>query len=178
MRQLDFMAQTITDFRNFFKPAKEKIPFLAGDAAREIMNLMGKLFSDHNIRVTIHGHSHFKILGYPNEFKQVILNIFNNAKDAMVERRTADGTIDVYLQARGEFAEIRIEDNAGGIPEELLPDQLFQSYVSTKGERGTGIGLSLARQIIEKMGGTVTAANTDRGACFTITLPLADETPA
>jgi len=174
-QQIRFMSQTVDDFRSFFKPNKEKELFRPCEVTREVLQLLSSFFDKRQIAVTIHPHTHFLTEGYPSEFKQVILNIFNNAKDAMEERQIAERRIDVRFIYDAGISTITIEDNAGGIPEELLPDKIFEPYTSTKGEGGTGIGLSLSRQIIEKIGGSIAVENKRGGASFIIKLPATPE---
>jgi len=167
------MSGTIDDFRNFLKPSKEKMPFLACESCSEVLHIVGKQMESRNIRVTIREHEHFQVLGYPNEFKQVVLNIMNNARDALVEKGIAQGEITVTFEQDSVSGTICIRDNGGGVPDALLPDKLFDAYVTTKGEEGTGIGLQIAKMIIENsMGGELTVRNREEGAEFCIRLPL------
>ena len=111
--------------------------------------------------------------GYPNEFKQVLLNLINNAKDAYMLRSVSREQCPVVIAINRFDNQYQMEvlDHAGGIQGNLL-ENLFETYVSTKGEEGTGIGLSLARTIMERMGGTIRAENHPGGARFVLTLPL------
>lgn len=173
MEQVNFMAQTINDFKAFFKPSKEKTPFLACEAVRKVYDLVKARFVKMEIDVAFHEHEHFTVDGYPNEFMQVVLNLFGNARDA-IEEKGEKGRIDVRFENDETHGTIYIRDNGGGVPEELLPDKVFQPYVSTKGEKGTGIGLQIAKLIIEEnMEGAITVHNTAEGAEFVIRLPLA-----
>lgn len=131
------------------------------------------VFIKAGITVNIHSENNFSIKGHPGEFMQVILIILSNAKDAMIERGIRDGVIECYFETSGGTGFLKIRDNAGGIPQELLPDKIFEPYFTTKGEGGTGIGLQIARNIVEKhMRGSLTAANTENGAEFTLALPI------
>jgi C4-dicarboxylate-specific signal transduction histidine kinase len=111
--------------------------------------------------------------GFENELKQVVLNIINNAKDEIVSKKINEGKLCITLSKNDDKCALVINDSAGGIPEELLPQKIFEPYVSTKGENGTGIGLSLARTIIhDHFGGKLSAYNENDGASFVIELPL------
>ena len=118
------------------------------------------------------------VVGFPNEFKQVILNILNNAFDAILQRRRIlddpnfKGKITIQIRT-GTPHEVVLEitDNGGGIPEGII-HRVFEPYFTTKEEgKGTGIGLYMSKVIIESsMKGSLQADNVDQGARFTIRL--------
>jgi C4-dicarboxylate-specific signal transduction histidine kinase len=99
----------------------------------------------------------------------VLLNILNNARDALVERKTGNPRVTITLCSEGDRNVITISDNAGGIPEEFM-GKIFDPYFTTKGpQAGTGVGLFMSKAIIEKnMGGRLVARNTIEGAEFRI----------
>jgi signal transduction histidine kinase len=109
------------------------------------------------------------INGFPNEFSQVIMNIILNARDALIESGVEPGTIRIRAGQTDDRVYVTISDNAGGIPEEIM-DRIFEPYFTTKGpDRGTGIGLFMAKTIIEQNhGGTLHACNSRGGAEFRI----------
>jgi len=133
------------------------------------LSLVGGSFQNLQIRVEVNTGTDPVITGYPNEFSQVILNILNNAKDALVARAPVEPAISITLHEELGRTVVIIRDNAGGIPEEIL-DKIFDPYFTTKGpEQGTGLGLFMAKTIIEtNMGGQLTVANTGDGAEFRI----------
>ncbi|MEO5356026.1 MAG: HAMP domain-containing histidine kinase [Nitrospirae bacterium YQR-1] len=116
-------------------------------------------------------------VGYPNELKQVLLNILNNARDAILNRRKSDnpdftGQIKIVISELGDNTiSISITDNGGGISEEIIA-KIYEPYFSTKKhEGGTGLGLYMSKTIIEtNMGGTLTVRNVDDGVEFLIRL--------
>jgi signal transduction histidine kinase len=171
--QISFMAETINDFRNYFKPSKEKREFTVSEAVSEVTRLLSAKMKKHNIEIDCIKDDKILIFGVINEFKQVVLNIINNAIDAIEEKSISEGKIGVTIEAKTDIVVVKISDNAGGILEELLPDRLFQSYITTKGESGTGIGLEISKKIIESnMGGSLYAHNIESGAEFVIELPI------
>ncbi|MBX7115404.1 MAG: HAMP domain-containing protein [Myxococcaceae bacterium] len=101
------------------------------------------------------------------QLRQVLLNLIRNAREAMA----GGGTLTFETRQVGARAELRISDTGRGIPEGVRAS-LFEPFFSTK-ERGTGLGLSLSRQILEAHRGTIVAEKTTRGASFLITLPAA-----
>ncbi len=161
MKIINFMSKTIDDFRNFFKVDKEKENFSIKKAIEEVIEIVSAQLKNHNIEVILNGDD-FEINGYPSEFKQVILNVINNAKDAILANNIQNGKIIITLKEKY----ISIEDNAGGIPDEIK-NRIFEPYFTTK-ENGTGIGLYMSKQIINQMGGDIEVTNTKQGAKFII----------
>ena len=161
MKIINFMSKTIDDFRNFFKVDKEKEKFSIKKAIEDVIEIVSAQLKNHNIEVILNGND-FEINGYPSEFKQVILNVINNAKDAILANNIQNGKIIITLKEKY----ISIEDNAGGIPDEIK-NRIFEPYFTTK-ENGTGIGLYMSKQIINQMGGDIEVTNTKQGAKFII----------
>lgn len=169
------MSTTIDDFRNFFKPDKEKELFTLSDAVRDALNLIEAGFAHHHITVTVDKEEEVEVLGFHNEFSQVILNLLGNSRDAVVGRNRGKGDIRVTIRREGENGMVLIRDNGGGIAGDAL-DRIFEPYFSTKEEgKGTGIGLYMSKMIVEElMHGRIQARNTGEGAEFAITVPLDD----
>lgn len=173
LEQIKLMSDIISTFRDFYKPDKQKSVFKACELAKEVYRLIDVRMKKLNIEFIVKEHEHFEVLGYKNDFKQVILNIYGNACDKLEESKEEHKKIELEFENDESIGKIIIKDNGGGIPKELLPDKLFENYVTTKGEKGTGIGLKLCRSVIEKkMGGKISASNSSNGAVFTIELPL------
>lgn len=169
--QIDYMSKTIDDFRNFFVSEKSKEEFSVKEKVENAITLMSASLKNNNITCTLFITSDKRVVGYPNEFAQVLLNILSNAKDVLLERNIQDPLIKVNLSEKDNKACIEICDNAGGIT--LSPiEKIFEPYVSTKhASLGTGIGLYMSKTIIEKNNlGSLHVNNTKKGACFTILL--------
>jgi signal transduction histidine kinase len=177
LNQVDFMDQTIGDFRDFYKPSKDKSSFSPLSEVRKMNQLLTRNLTVNGIHTEIIGDEKIKITGYPGEFRQVILNLLNNARDAFYERKTVNPWIKISINRKDKKYLILItEDNGGGIPDELLPCRIFESFCSTKGNEGTGIGLSMTKLIVEeKFNGKISVHNTEEGCAFEIELP-ADST--
>lgn len=169
-RLIQSMSTTIDDFRNFFKPNKVKCDFSLRKAINDTINLIGPGLKSHNISMIIEEGEDILSNGFPNEFSQVLLNVLTNAKDALLERKTAGGSIEIRLGCDGHQSFVAIKDNAGGIPENIS-HKIFDPYFSTK-DKGTGIGLYMSKMIMEHMGGSITAKNVEGGAEFILTLPM------
>lgn len=172
-KQVDFLVQTIDNFRKFLTPSRKESEFDAVTAINHTLSILTPQFHKYNIEVELNGGKGHMIYGFENEFKQVILNIINNTKDAVLDNKIKTPHIKISVDSVKDMLRIIIQDNGGGIAPELLPDKLFQPYVSTKGEKGTGIGLSMSKTIIEqRMKGFIRAVNIDSGALFEIGIPV------
>jgi PAS domain S-box-containing protein len=165
------MSQTIDDFRNFFRPFKEKVDFNLVDVIEKTISLMEGSLTNQKIETTIYQSCDATVHGYPNEFSQVLLNILINSRDAFVEKEVASPKITIQVAVQGAKTVVTITDNAGGIPEAIL-DRIFDPYFTTKGpDKGTGVGLFMSKTIVEKsMYGSLTARNVAGGAQFRIEL--------
>jgi len=162
------MSQTIDDFRNFFKPDKERVEFGVLSAIQKALVLVEPRSSSLGIDIVLKHTADLKIFGYPNEYVQVLVVLLGNALDALSEMQIKDGSINIRAFAENGKVVLTVDDNAGGVPEGLI-DKIFDPYVSTKGVQGTGIGLYMAKSIIEKnMGGRLSVRNNSDGAQFRI----------
>ncbi|WP_197692510.1 sensor histidine kinase [Geobacter sp. DSM 9736] len=169
LENIGFMSRTIDDFRNFLRYDKEKKTFVVNELVGWSLNFISPSFSSCGISVDLKAEGEFRVIGYPNEFIQVLLNILNNARDIFLERDVRDPQVQIVISSENNRSVVAIRDNGGGIPEEILP-MIFQPYFTTKKEgSGTGIGLYMSKVIIEKnMNGSLTARNVGNGAEFRI----------
>jgi C4-dicarboxylate-specific signal transduction histidine kinase len=173
MELIDFMSQTIDDFRNFFCEDKVVVRFSIRQVIGRSFCFVGAVMKDYGIRMVCEEREELHVDGYPNEFAQVLLNLLSNAKDALVENRIPRPEIVVRLFREVDRAVVTVSDNAGGIDIELV-ERIFEPYFTTKAKgKGDGIGLYLSKIIIEKhMGGSLTARNIAGGAQIRIELKL------
>jgi C4-dicarboxylate-specific signal transduction histidine kinase len=169
MGLISHMSRTIDDFRNFFRPDKEKVEFKVGEAIANSLSLIEDSFKNQHIAIEVIAKADPVIFGYRNEFAQALLNILNNARDALTERVTDNPRVTITICSESGRSVIFISDNAGGIPEEIM-EKIFDPYFTTKGPQlGTGVGLFMSKTIIEKnMLGKLSARNVSNGAEFRI----------
>lgn len=171
---IEKMSKTIDDFRDFFRPERDKEEFSPARAVRDILAIVEDSFRYKNIAITVREEGDVAVLGFPNEYSQVILNILSNAGDAITESGVEGGRIMINIGTGGDDggSVVSITDNGGGIPDRIM-DRIFDPYFSAK-KGGTGIGLYMSRMIIEEiMGGKIEAGNVEGGAQFRICLPAA-----
>jgi len=168
--QISQMSQTIDDFRYFFKPDKDAKEFSVNSVIFHTLTLLKPALDQEDIVVETYLEEEILIKGFSNELGQVLITILNNAKDALVENNSAKKKrITILLKKDNDKAVISIEDNAGGIADDVI-DQIFNPYFSTKEEKnGTGLGLYMSKSIIEGYSnGILSVENSNNGAVFKI----------
>ncbi|QKF58180.1 ABC transporter substrate binding protein [Aliarcobacter lanthieri] len=177
MIQIKYMSQTLSDFRNFLKPSTKKVLFSLSKALNEINEIIGKQIFYSNINMSFNyknKNEEILIYGYENEFKQVLLNIINNAKNKIIEKNlplNKKGEININIERCEKYNKIEIIDDAGNIDDKII-SYIFEPFFTTK-EEGMGLGLYMAKIIIEdKMKGTISVKNDKNCAIFTIKLPF------
>ena len=170
---LQYMSQTIDDFRNFFKQDAENLEFSIKEALESVYGLINTNLSYHHVECNIDMHKDSIIKGGLNAFKQVLINIINNAQEAILSNNSKDKKISILITQENGRAIVRIGDDGGGIKKSVI-NKIFDPYFTTKNQtQGTGLGLYMSRQIIENsMCGSLSAKNTGVGAEFTISLSI------
>ena len=178
-----YLSRTIDDFKDFINGDSDKSTFNLSDEINSFLNLIEGSAKSNNIKIILDLDDKIEIDGYKNELTQCLINIYNNAKDALVQKNTSneDRYIFITTSIKLDEAIILIKDNAGGIPDNILP-RIFEPYFTTKHKsKGTGLGLHMSHKlIVEGMNGTVEAYNTNykydnincTGAEFKILIPI------
>ena len=165
------LSSTIDDFRNFFKPNKEKSMSTYSELIENVLRIVDPSLNSFNIKIIQNQNCEAKFYAYPNEIKQVILNLIKNAEDMLVEKKIEEPCITITTYQEDDNLVLEIGDNGGGVPEELLA-KIFDPYFSTKTNKdGTGIGLYMSKTIInEHCDGLLSVSNNAQGAIFKIQL--------
>ncbi|WP_298749170.1 HAMP domain-containing sensor histidine kinase [uncultured Arcobacter sp.] len=163
-----YMSNTIDDFRNFFATNKEISEFKLLEQINIAYKLMSGSFKANNISLEIFVSKNPKVLGYKNEYTQVLINLLNNAKDALIQRKIENPKIIIRVKEYEKEIILNIEDNAGGIDVSPL-EEIFKPFFTHGKKNGTGIGLFMSKLIIENnMHGKLLVNNTNNGAEFKI----------
>ena len=146
-----YLSQTIEDFRGFFDPRNNKIDeFLVSTAIEKTFKLVSSQFVAKDIEI-IQNIKDAKVISLENAFIQVLVNILNNSKDALLKTKKQKRLIfiDTYLKDDKLFIEIK--DNAKGISDDII-DRIFEPYFTTKHQsQGTGIGLYMSQDIVKTL---------------------------
>ena len=177
-----YLSKTIDDFKNFIQGDSKLIQFDLQDEVNEFMNIVESTIKKHQIHMDIKLIENTKIIGYPNELTQCFINIFNNAKDALVENNELENRyIFISQEIKNNNVVIEFKDNANGIDNSII-NNIFEPYFTTKHKsQGTGLGLHMTYNlIVNAMKGSIIVKNVEykheenifRGACFTITIPI------
>jgi PAS domain S-box-containing protein len=167
------MSQTIEDFRSFFRPTKDKLIFKAREMIEKTLNLVEDTLKSQQITVEVKSDDDPDIYGYLGECCQVLLNLLVNSRDAFLAHEVDAARYIIVRAFSGDGTTvITVWDNAGGIPDEII-HRIFEPYFTTKGpEKGTGLGLYMACNIIQRrMNGRFTVRNLNGGAEFRIEVP-------
>lgn len=168
------MSTTIDDFRNFFKPDRQREPFAVVEAIGDALLLLEAALAQQGVAVRFVARHNPRVFGFRGEFSQVMLNLLSNAKDAVLAARPRGGIVSIRVMARHGRAVVHVTDNGGGIAPDALA-RVFDPYFTTKVDKGgTGLGLYMSKTIVEEhMDGSLSVANTRDGARFTVRVPLA-----
>ena len=165
------LSHTIDDFRDFFKPNKNRQEASFETIIDSVLHIIEVSIKNKNITIIKKIDSRDKFYTYTNELKQVILNLIKNAEDALIDNHIKEPYIKIEILTKGDDFLLKIRDNAGGIPHSIR-DKIFDPYFSTKKEKnGTGLGLYMSKTIIEEhCKGELLVSNDTDGAVFTIIL--------
>lgn len=167
------MSTTIEDFRSFFRPNRTTQAFRLQTTVENALAIVESAYEHHNIRIEVSIADDVMVAGFANEYTQVLLNLLANAKEAIEARQARGGIVSIFVEQQGSSARLRVRDNGGGIPDDILP-RIFDPYFTTR-ESGTGIGLYMSKMIIEtNMNGRIEVRNVAGGAEVSILTPIAE----
>ena len=170
---IQFLSETVEDFRRFVDDDSDIAQtFNLLRTIKSTILLIKETLIRSDIKIELYCADDIKYKGYENDIKHVVMNIINNARDALEENKIKDGLITIRVYHEKNELIITIRDNAGGIPKKILPS-IFEPYFSTKHKtKGTGLGLYMSKNMIEKVKGSIDVPSIVNGkTTFIITLP-------
>ncbi len=170
-RYVQSLTTTIDDFRNFYKPNKEKKVITINEPIKKSLSIIEAAAKANGVHIITDYGSQKVLALFDSELMQVFLNIIKNAQDNFLEKNTPDATIMIGTKDIEKGVQVEICDNGGGIPEDIR-EKIFDPYFSTKDEKnGTGLGLYMSKTIIEEHhDGKLFVKNNDNGVTFSIIL--------
>ncbi|MDP8221437.1 MAG: tetratricopeptide repeat-containing sensor histidine kinase [Candidatus Stygibacter frigidus] len=168
--QVSYMAETVNDFSKFFKPDYVQ-EYSVSETIEKALKLLAYMLKSSGISLIKELEDNCRLSGNPNELSQVIINIVNNAREAILRDKINGPDIRIKMKCNEERINITIYNKGNHIKPENL-EKIFEPYFTTRGNEGTGIGLQICRQIIEnKYNGSIKANNCEGGVEFVIEMP-------
>lgn len=164
------------ELKNFIKPNEERKEFHLDEIVMKSLEMLEETFMANNIKIDYNFSKSISLFGFPTEFSQVIFNILQNAKDALIERNIDSKRVFISIKKDNEFAYVNIIDNAGGVSFNII-ENIFEPYFTTKvHKKASGLGLFISKIIIEEnMQGKLDFENSGEGAKFIIKIPILEE---
>lgn len=179
MTQTIYMSETIDGFRDFIRPSNKPKAFNVDTGLKDVFSLLSHSLKYSHIEIDYSNNAKEFCFayGYPNEFKQVVVSIINNARDAIVEAKKSNssllGKIELSLFKEKDNMKLFIKDNGIGIKEDIQK-AMFNPFFTTK-KTGDGFGLYMAKLIIEnKMHGKIKLIPLEEGSKICIEIPISE----
>ena len=172
-KNINYMSDTIDDFRDFLNPNREAVYFDPKKTIEDVLEILAAQLKHNKIDFTLSQVEQIELYGIENEFKQVVFVLINNSKDAIKSLQknfeSFSGKIEIRIAKKSNKSIVSFCDNGGGVPPDII-HSVFDPYFTTKfASSGTGIGLYMAKNIIEtQMQGSIKVKNIQNGCCFTI----------
>ena len=168
IQQIDFMSQTLDNFKGFYLPNKQKEKFTASKTIKKAIDIIKPSLSNHKIITDFKVINDSTLISYENEYIQIILNILNNAKEALLQNNIQKPYIEIIIDTTNKNKTLLIiQDNAGGIKEDII-SKIFDPYFTTK-HNNSGIGLYMSKVILDShLKGNINVRNHKMGVRFEI----------
>ncbi len=170
---IEFLSKTIDDFRDFFRPEREKELGNFDDVIKDALKIIGKSIENNGIKISLELNAKRDLVMFRREMIQVFLNLLKNSKDVLADGRVENPQISIATKIEGDAIIARVCDNGGGIDNTII-EKIFEPYFTTKGpSSGTGLGLYMSKIIVENHHeGAIEATNINDGVCFEIKIGL------
>jgi signal transduction histidine kinase len=166
--QIQHMEMTLNEFRSFLRPNTEITRVKLIEIIQAVQLLLKDEFIQNAISINVNVDEKIELMVNQSEFKHIILNVLTNAKDAFNEKGITNRVIDIEATTTQDKMTLKICDNAGGMKPSVIRHVFEKGFTTKEAAEGTGIGLYISSQIIQKLGGEMSVSNTEDGACFLI----------
>lgn len=172
-KQVSHLVSTLDEFRNFFRPIDDYESIDLGELFKSLELLLhddlvkNQIVLEKNLDYTL-------CYGNLNECKHIFINLINNARDAFNQNSITNRKIVISTQKKGNFLEISLTDNGGGISKEIQQKIFEPNFTTKKDMGGTGIGLYICRTIIQKHHGEIKVVSQNGLTTFILSLPVTD----
>ena len=176
-----FLSTTIEDFQSYLKNDRTKSQFFLKNTIRKTLAIIQANLESQEIEIVENYYEDKQIEGIQNDIVQTLLNVVNNAVDKLKTLpNNQKRKILIEVNSESNFSLVTISDSGGGVPNDII-DKVFDPYFTTKHQaQGTGLGLYMTHQILEKIGGDISVENgtftiEDKeyyGAKFILQIPL------
>ncbi len=175
MHTTQHLSTTIDDFKDFIKQKDVAENIIVQEKILDVLNILDASLNNNFIELITELNMQTPIESYlsSGQLSQVLMNLINNSKDALKEKNQNPKWIKVRCYKEDSYCIITVEDNGGGIAEDVI-DHIYEPYFTTKHQsQGTGLGLNMSYKIVtETLNGEISANNTPEGVIFIIKLPL------
>jgi len=167
--QTEHLNETIDSFREFFRPITNAENIQLKDLIDSTLVIVKDELIKSNIVPVVTGDFEANVYLVANEFKHVLLNLIKNSKDAFIENNVLNRRINFHIEAINQNeVNLIVEDNAGGIPPNVI-EHIFEPHFTTKApDIGTGIGLYMSKQILDKIGAKISVQSIQKTTIFKI----------
>lgn len=169
MLQIEHLNNTLNSFRDFFRPLSNLEDVTLKKLIDSTLLILQDELRKRKIEVEVKGDLQLQICVVLNELQHVLLNLINNAKDVFAQEQTENPKINIEVKKLNPYViELRVSDNGGGVPQDVI-EHIFEPHFTTKQKSGgTGIGLYMCTQILNKIGAEIAVENRQKGASFSI----------
>jgi len=169
---IQFLSNTIEDFRRYVDRSDMAQTFNMKTTIESTILLIKETLTKSRITIKLDCADNITYKGFENDFKHVIMNLLNNARDAFEEKNILDGEISIRVYHEKDELIIAVRDNAGGIPKKIV-NKIFEPYYTTKHKtKGTGLGLYMSKNMIEAANGSIEVVSIlNKKTTFIIKLP-------
>ena len=164
--QIEHLTETIDEFRKFFRKTDKKQPHNISKMLYYVVGLLQNRLNKNNVKVNIECDAELMLNIISIEFKHIVINLINNSIDAFIENNIKSRNINIKVIKEKEDILFIFSDNAGGIDNKII-HHIFDFNITTK-QKGTGVGLYMVKQIIDKNNAKIEVLNSDCGVDFKI----------